>query len=55
MLGDFLVDRFVEFAIVNEDCFHLFYLLDDKGVLLYQGLHSNAAAYELLVNGYKIV
>ncbi len=55
MLGDFLVDSFVEFAVVHKDVFHLLKLFNDKGVLLQKRLHCDTSADKLFVDWYKIV
>lgn len=55
VFGDFFVDGFVEFAVVDKDVFDFFDLFDDKGVFFDERLHGDASADKLFIDGYEIV
>jgi len=50
MLHDFIINLFIEFAVVSEDCIHLLELFHNEAVLVYDGLDGDPPAHKHLVN-----
>lgn len=54
MLDDFIIDFFIEFAVVEKNSIHFFQFLDNEVAFVDHGFDSDAASDEHLIDGDKL-
>jgi hypothetical protein len=55
MLYNFRIDILVKFAVVSEDSFYFFYLIEYESILFDERADGKPSSCELIVNGYEII